>query len=306
VAASPGTSPRLICLGLAALDWIWHVAELPAAGKKGRATAFEEAGGGMAATAAVTAARLGAAVALWSRVGEDSAGEAIRAGLAREGVNVDCVRRFPGALSSTSGVFVDAAGERQLANFRGRGLPTDPSWLPLHEVAAAGAVLADVRWPDGTVALFAAARRAGVPSVLDGEAGGGERMPDILAVTDYAIFSVQGLADFAAGPLEESLAAARAAGARHAGVTLGAKGYLWRDEAALHHAPAFPVAVLDTNGAGDAFHGGFAFALAEGHDLASCVRMAQATAALKCLRRGTRAGLPDRATLDRFLAETTV
>ena len=103
--ASSGEAPRLICLGLAALDWIWHVAELPAAGKKARATAFEEAGGGMAATAAVTAARLGAHVALWSRVGEDSAGEAIRAGLAREGVDIANVRRFPGALSSASGVY---------------------------------------------------------------------------------------------------------------------------------------------------------------------------------------------------------
>ena len=165
--------------------------------------------------------------------------------------------------------------------------------------------MADVRWPEGTIALFAAARKAGVPNVLDGEAGGGERMADILAVTDYAIFSVQGLADFVAGPIEAALAAARAAGARHAGATLGPEGYLWRDETGLHRAPAFAIDAIDTNGAGDAFHGGFAFALAEGHGLDDCVRMASATAALKCLRRGTRAGLPDRATLERFLAETT-
>jgi sulfofructose kinase len=301
-----GASRRVICLGLAALDRIWRIAEFPPAPRKVRALGMEEAGGGMAATAAVTVVRLGGRAAMWSRVGEDSAGTAIREGLAREGVDVANVRCFAGALSSTSGVFIDAVGERLVANFRGQGLPTDPSWLPLHEVAEADAVLADVRWPEGAAALFAAARRAGVPTVLDGETGAAEWLPVLLPLTDYAILSVQGLAEFAPGAAEEGLAQAREAGGRHVGVTQGAEGYLWRDDAGLHRAPAFRVAVVDTNGAGDAFHGAFALALAEGHALDGCVRMASATAALKCRCPGTRAGLPDRAALERFLATETV
>jgi sulfofructose kinase len=267
---------------------------------------MEEVGGGMAATASVAAVRLGGRVVMWGRVGEDSAGVAIREGLAREGVDVANVRRFPGALSSTSGVFIDAAGERLVANFRGQNLPTDPSWLPLHEVADAHAVLADVRWPEGAAALFAAARQTGVPTVLDGETGAAEWLPMLLPLTDYAILSVQGLMEFAPGAAEDGLARARVAGACHAGVTQGADGYLWCDDAGVHRAPAFREAVVDTNGAGDAFHGAFALALAEGQALDSCVRMASATAALKCLCPGTRAGLPDRVALKQFLAKEMI
>jgi sulfofructose kinase len=193
-----------------------------------------------------------------------------------------------------------------VANFRGQNLPTDPSWLPLNEVTQADAVLADVRWPEGAAALFAAARRAGVPTVLDGETDGATWLPVLLPLTDYAILSVQGLTEFAPGAAEDGLARARAAGARHAGVTQGAEGYLWRDDAGLHRAPAFRVAAVDTNGAGDAFHGAFTLALAEGRSLDACVRMASATAALKCLCPGTRAGLPDRAAVERFLTTETM
>jgi sulfofructose kinase len=303
LANAAGAPPRVICLGLAALDRIWRIAEFRPAPRKLLARDLEEAGGGMAATGAVTIARLGGQVALWSRVGEDSAGAAIRAGLACEGVDVTHVRVFPGALSSVSGVFIDAAGERLVANFRGRDLGVDPSWLPLADVVAAGATLADVRWPEGAIALFAAARKAGIPTVLDAETGAAEHLPALLPLADYAIFSMQGLADLDAG-VEEALAAARAAGARHAGVTQGADGYLWRDDAGLHRFPAIRVAAVDTNGAGDAFHGAFALALAEGRPLDACLRMATATAALKCTRPGTRAGLPDRAALEQFLADT--
>jgi sulfofructose kinase len=170
----------VICLGLAALDLIWRIAEFLPTPRKMRASGMEEIGGGMAAIATVTVARLGGNVAVWSRVGDDSAGIAIREGLAREGVDVANVRRFPDALSSTSGVFIDAAGERLVANFRGRNLPTDPSWLPLDAVAEVDAVLADVRWPEGAAALFAAARRAGVPTVLDGETDGAAWLPVLL------------------------------------------------------------------------------------------------------------------------------
>jgi sulfofructose kinase len=65
---------------------------------------------------------------------------------------------------------------------------------------------------------------------------------------------------------------------------------------------AFDVAVVDTLGAGDVWHGAFALALAEGHDEAAAVRVASAAAAIKVQRAGGRAGAPTRAELDAFLA----
>jgi sulfofructose kinase len=91
-------------------------------------------------------------------------------------------------------------------------------------------------------------------------------------------------------------------GPRHAGVTLGRDGYLWREQNGMGQVPAFSVSVTDTTGAGDAFHGAFALMAAEGRQTADCARIAAAVAALKCTRLGSRAGLPTRPELDAYLA----
>jgi sulfofructose kinase len=91
-------------------------------------------------------------------------------------------------------------------------------------------------------------------------------------------------------------------GPRHAGVTLGREGYLWREGAEDGHVPACKVSVIDTTGAGDAFHGAFALMAAEGRRTAESARVAAAVAALKCTRLGSRAGLPSRAELDVYLS----
>ena len=92
-------------------------------------------------------------------------------------------------------------------------------------------------------------------------------------------------------------------GPRHAGVTMGARGYLWAErDGRSGHQPALKVDVVDTTGAGDAFHGAFALGVAEGMDMEACVRRASAVAALKCTRLGSRAGLPTRSELELFVA----
>ena len=298
--------PAIICLGHAALDRIYTIAQFPANPQKLRAVSAEEVGGGMAANASVAAARLGADVAFCSRVGEDLAGEAICTELAREGVDVSQVRRFAGGQSSTSAVIVDGSGERLLVNHRGAGLSDDASWLDVSGVSQARAVLADVRWPQGALKLFRAARDAYVPTILDGDIGAGEALPDLLAFADYVVFSAPGLAEFSPGDKAEALAEVVRLGARHAGVTQGGDGYLWLDHAGKYYQPAFDVNVVDTSGAGDAFHGGFALGVAQGLPDEDCVRIAQATAALKCLQPGNRRGLPDLMTLEAFLAGRSV
>jgi sulfofructose kinase len=63
---------------------------------------------------------------------------------------------------------------------------------------------------------------------------------------------------------------------------------------AVAHLPAFPVAVVETLGAGDTFHGAYALALAEGFLIEDAIRFAAAAAALRCTRSGGRAALPSR------------
>src|SRR5512145_222494 len=104
------TMKRIICIGHAALDRIYRIEAFPQSPSKVRAIEHVESGGGMAANAAATIARLGGKVELWSRTGDDDAGNKIRAGLKSAGVDVRSVQSFEDGRSSTSAIIVDDAG----------------------------------------------------------------------------------------------------------------------------------------------------------------------------------------------------
>lgn len=295
---------RIISIGHAALDRIYRISQFPPEPTKVRALEHVEAGGGMAANASVTIARLGGKAELWSRIGEDGPGAIIRAGLKLEKVDIRYVQGFDGARSSTSAIIVDGRGERLIVGQRDTGMPSGTSWLPMERVKEANVVLGDLRWLEGLRALFSAARREGVPTLLDADLGAREALPELLRMTDYAIFSAPALREFAPGECDEAkLQHVLTLGPLHAGVTLGGEGYLWRERGGGGRTPGFEVGVADTTGAGDAFHGAFALLLAEGRPIPECARGACAVAAMKCTRLGGRAGLPTRKELEAFLAK---
>jgi sulfofructose kinase len=304
---------RVICVGHAALDRVYRISDFPAQPTKVRALEHVESGGGMAANAAVAIARLGGKVELWSRVGEDDAGRKIREGLKAAKVDVRNVQLFDNARSSTSAIIVDGRGERLIVGNRDTGMPSETSWLPLERIGEADVILVDVRWLEASRAVLSRARIEGVPTVLDADLGAREALPELLELADYAIFAEPALMDFTHdlpldAPIADRLARVIAKGVRHAGVTRGARGYAWIDRdprtgtgSGLSEAEGFTVDVVDTTGAGDAFHGAIALFIAEGMAIGEAVEAANAAAALKCTRLGSRAGLPTRTELDLFL-----
>jgi sulfofructose kinase len=289
--ASAGRT-RVICLGLSALDQIWRVPKLFAGGsQKIKSLEFATIGGGMAATAAVSVARLGGSAAFWGRGGDDAAGREMRAQLADAGVDVGQFRLFADGQSSVSGIMVDASGERQIVNFRGQ-FPEAADWLPLHEVEKTAAVLADPRWLAGAVALFTAARGKGIPTVLDADVADADVFETLLPLTDHAVFSEPALAGFAGTSGDEALTKVAKFGCAVAAVTRGADGVSWLADGAMQRQPAFAVDAADTTGAGDVFHGAYAFAIGARLEVAAAMSFAAAAAALKCTRPGGRAGIP--------------
>ena len=211
-----------------------------------------------------------------------------------------------GSRSSESAVIVDKSGDRFIVSERDHAMPADTGWLPLTHIAQAVVVMSDLRWFEATAVSFREARRNGVKTLLDIDVGAGTDIGKYLGVTDYAIFSAPGFAAInPEGSLHDGLGRILDAGAQHAGVTRGASGYFWRSrDGTGGHQPAFKVDVINSTGAGDAFHGAFAWGLAEGHDDATCALLAAAVAALKCRRLGARQALPRRAELEDFLAST--
>jgi sulfofructose kinase len=297
-----GRMPRIICLGAVVYDQVFIVPTIPARPEKVLASAHRTSGGGMAVTAAIAASALGASVRFWGRVGADVGGEALRRMITEAGVDVSSLRVAPGGQTATSGILIDGAGERLLAAYPGSGLGDDPSWLPLDLIAEAQAVLVDVRWPQGATATLTAARRCGVPSVLDAELAPPATLLDLCGLADHAIFSERALRELTG--LDDH-AGALAAAARHTpaqlGVTLGAQGSLLYRDGELSRVPAYAVPVVDTNGAGDVFHGAYAVAIAEGVDPLGAMRFASAAAAMKCARGAGWSGMPARSDVDRLM-----
>ncbi|UPA26766.1 sugar kinase [Shinella oryzae] len=286
-----GASPSVVCLGLSALDRIWRV-EVPFSGgsEKIRAGQHLTEPGGMAANAAVAVARLGGTASFWGRAGADEAGRLMAESFAAEGVDTSQFCLFEDGASSVSGVIVDEQGERQIVNFRGH-YPVDPGWLPLTSLTA-DCVLADPRWPEGAQALFAEARRRGIPTVLDGDVADTDVFERLLPLTDHAIFSEPGLRGFGGENIDAALERAAGFGCRMVAVTRGGDGLLWQDHSGRHYMPAPSVRIVDTTAAGDVFHGAYAFAIGARLAIADALGFASSVAALKCTRPGGRASIP--------------
>ncbi|MEM7269607.1 MAG: PfkB family carbohydrate kinase, partial [Pseudomonadota bacterium] len=124
-------------VGMAVVDFLFEVEQIPMTAEKHRAEDISIVGGGCAATAAVAAARLGASARMIGRLGDDAVGDQIVEGLRAEGVDCAGLHRAIGAKSSCSSVLVDGAGERLIVNFRGEGLIETAEWI---DIGAATAV----------------------------------------------------------------------------------------------------------------------------------------------------------------------
>jgi sulfofructose kinase len=287
------------CVGIAVLDYVLTVDELPTGDGKYYASSYREVGGGVAANAAAAIAALGGQARLVSRVGRDQAGARIVEDLAGLGVDVGKVEAVDGVTSPVSAVLVDGAGERTIINHTPGALFREGDATDAADIDGADAVLVDVRWPDGAAGALQAASSAGIPAVFDFDrpmADGGSRL---LTLADHIVFSREALA--ATGETDDVESALRAVQSRTdawLAVTAGADGVWWLEDSGLRHQEAFPVEVVDTVGAGDVFHGAFTLALAEGSANMDAVRFAAAAAALKCSRPGGRAGTPSRSEVD--------
>ena len=292
----------VICLGAAVVDRVYAVDTIPATPQKVQAHDYRERCGGIAATAAVAIASLGHAAVFWGRVGDDASAALLLEALTRHGVAIGAVRQIPGAKTPSAAVIVDAQGERLLAVFPGSGLETDPNWLPLDDLTRAGALLVDARWPEGALHALRAAKRCGVPSVLDADLGEPEVLAALAAEAGHSIFSAQGLRRFSGlGDPEAGLRTAQKRTAGLVGVTLGAEGVCWLERGELRRQPAFKIIARDTTGAGDTFHGAYALALAQKQSTEQAMRYAAAAAAIKVRCGEGWDGMPDPAAIEQLL-----
>lgn len=296
--------PRILCSGIAVLDQIFRVAAFPERDAKIRALDFVTAVGGGAANAAIAIARLGGAARFTGPLGDghgdDPLGDRIVADLQADGVSCSCVR-VRGRVSPVSAILVDSHGGRTITHHRDEALHDARVADPDRLIADVDGVLADDHYPEFTAPICAAARRRGLPVVLDVEKPGTAADPLFLAAT-HRIFSRSGLtATSGCDDLAASLGRLDANDGAFLAVTDGAGSVHWRAGDASGEVPTFAVEAVDTLAAGDVFHGAFALALVETGDSIHALRFAAATAALKCTRFGGGAATPTRGEVDQFM-----
>ncbi len=302
----PKVAPTILVAGVAVVDFVFQLEEMPRHAQKYRAKDAEIIGGGCAANAAVAISRLGGKPVLAGRIGEDIIGDLILDELKLENVDTSLVRRFEGHRSSFSSVYIDAAGERQIVSFRDTTMSFAGDWLRNSFPQGIDAALADTRWPEGAAAAMEGARRLGVPGVIDAEPPTHDADAALKAASHVA-FSRQGLADFSGvTAIADGLRIAREKLHHFVCVTDGAKGVWHLEGAKAVHTPAFHINVVDTLGAGDIWHGAFAMHLAEGFSDQQSIVFANAVSALKCTRFGGRKGTPSRDEVMAFLASQGV
>jgi len=294
-------APVVLCAGIAVEDFLFRLDHFPAPGAKVYAEALVATTGGCAANAAVAVARLGGTARFTGPLGTDAASRRLLEGLARTGVDASGALCIDGGSISVSGIFIDRDGEKMVATLRGEklagALPPDPTAL----VTDIDVLLADNRFPDFVDPICRAARARSIPVVLDADRA--TRLDDpLFGHASHVIFSSEALrATTGLSDLAEALRRAAASIDAFVAVTNGPDDALWLEAGAVRRLPVFAVTAIDTLGAGDAFHGGFALALAEGRDPIAAMRFGAAAAALKCTRFGGISGTPDRAEVEAFL-----
>lgn len=288
-------------VGSVNIDLVTSVPRLPRPGETVIGGTFHQGGGGKGANQAVAAARLGAMTWLVGATGDDPFGELARTELAAAGVDVTHLARSIEA-TGIAQILVGEGGENLIAVSSGANATVGASQVSraLMDLLQPGwVVLANLEVPDEAVeAAAVCARQLGARFLLNPAPARPIddrifRLCDILTPNEHEV-DVLCAAIGAPGQPEALLGT----GIENLVVTRGARGAsLYRRGQPVHEQPAFAMEAVDTTGAGDAFNGALAWALAGGSDEVESLRIAAAAGALSTRALGARNGPPTQSEL---------
>jgi sulfofructose kinase len=287
-------SGRVVCVGIAVIDYVLEIEAFPPTPVKMSALSRSLRGGGPAATGAVACAALGTPVEYWGPLGPDDEGQRLRRMLADHGVGMQALVDTDQP-TMVAMVLVDRRGERLIVGHGSAGMRGPVGPLPLARLDHAAVVLADCARPQATMDVLVAARERGVPGVLDAEEIHPDRLLPLAQAATLPVFSEGAAALLCGGlPTPGTLGSLRDLLPGDFGVTLGARGSIWRIGDSYREFPALAVSCVDSTGAGDVFHGALAAGMAEGMPTERTIRLATAAAGLKCAAGNGWDGMPNR------------
>lgn len=293
-------------IGSANLDLIATVERLPRPGETVPGDGFSTAPGGKGANQALAARRAGADVRMVGAVGQDAFADQALALLQEGGVDLSRMRRAETA-TGIAVILVEAAGENVIAIVPGGNGTVSPSDVAAARLSAGDFLMMQLEIPfDAVEAALAAARQAGVPSMLNtapfrAEAG------KLLAQADYVVaneteFDLYADAlDLAGDDREAKMRDFCVRTGRIVVVTLGAEGVMAATPDGFVRARGLTITPIDTVGAGDTFCGYLAASLEQGLALEEALRRAAVAGSLACLKPGAQPAIPFAAEIDEAL-----
>jgi len=293
-------------IGSANLDLIATVERLPRPGETVPGDGFSTAPGGKGANQALAARRAGADVRMAGAVGQDAFADQALALLQEGGVDLSRMRRAETA-TGIAVILVEAAGENVIAIVPGGNDTVSPSDVAAARLSAGDFLMMQLEIPfDAVEAALAAARQAGVPSMLNtapfrAEAG------KLLAQADYVVANetefdrYADALDLAGDDREAKMRDFCVRTGRIVVVTLGAEGVMAATPDGFVRARGLTITPIDTVGAGDTFCGYLAASLEQGLALEEALRRAAVAGSLACLKPGAQPAIPFAAEIDEAL-----
>lgn len=293
----------VVVVGSSNIDLTALVDRLPARGETLLGRQVMQSFGGKGANQAVAAARAGATVGFLSKLGSDANGALIEQHLAAQGLSRMVLLRDAEAQTGIAMILVDAAGNNQIVVVPGSNQHLTPADVRQHAGLISGArvLLVQMEIPIETVQeCLRLAKRHGLLTILNPAPACSllpeyVRMVDVLTPNEREACVLSGVTDSA-----EAVGVLVRGGVGTVVVTRGAEGAVISRGKEVIPVPAFVVEAVDSTGAGDAFNGALACALAEGMPIEAAVEMAAAAGALATTGRGAQTALPTRSEIDRL------
>jgi ribokinase len=301
----------IVILGIFVADTTYIAPRLPQMGETILGNGFALGPGGKGSNQAVAVAKSGGDAHIITRLGRDDFAKIAYGVWAKAGVN-PAVIEDTDSYTGAALIFVNAAtGDNAIIVSPGAAGRISPQDVAAHEalIQRAGIFITQLEQPmPAALAGLQLARKHGVTTILN-PAPAAPISDEMIGLCDF-ITPNETEAEALTGIAVHNITSAEAAGdaliARGAGaavLTLGDKGVLYRNAQGLSiHMPAFAFGPLvETTGAGDAFNGGFATALAEGQPIEAALRFGCAVAGLSVTRAGAAASMPSRAEVEEAL-----
>lgn len=301
----------VVILGIFVADLAFRAGRMPSIGETIIGSSFKIGPGGKGSNQAVAAARAGAAVTFISRLGKDEFGALALAAWRREGIAARVIETTDEATGAAFIYVNESSGENAIIVAPGAAVSISAADVDAaaDTIAQAAVFVTQLEQPVAAARRgLELAKQAGAITVFN---------PAPAVAVDDAIYSFcdfvtpnESEAALLTGLPVSDIADARKAGdallkkgAGAALITLGEAGALFHDGARSKLIPAFHAGpVVETAGAGDAFNGGFAAALADGADPLEAARFGCAVAGISVTRAGTAPSMPKRSEIEDLLA----